>query len=409
MKYNVLASALVAAIFAPSVAAIEIFKDDKNAVEIGGFIDARVINTQGATEVVNGASRINFGFTRVMSDGWKAFTKLEWGVNPFGTSEIVYSSESNFESQSGDFLHNRLGYVGIGHDTYGTLSIGKQWGAWYDVVYNTNYSFLWDGNAAGVYTYNKADGAVNGTGRGDKVVQYRNSFGDVSFALQVQLKHDTFYTCESALNLSTDCEARWNADKDPQKDKEESQEVNYDQTYGGAITYLATDMLTLTAGVNRGEFEVDFHTGETLTAIDLIYGVGATWGSFDDEGFYAAANFNKNENHDTDNLGRLINDSYGIESLFSYTFDNGLRPFISYNILDAGSDYVIQPNSADPNDVFKRQFVVAGLHYVWDVSTVLYVEARKDYSDFTSADKEQEARMSISEDDGVAIGIRYTL
>jgi hypothetical protein len=40
---------------------------------------------------------------------------------------------------------------------------------------------------------------------------------------------------------------------------------------------------------------------------------------------------------------------------------------------------------------------------------VLYVEARKDYSDFTSADKEQEARMALSESDGVAIGIRYTL
>ncbi|ACA87355.1 porin [Shewanella woodyi] len=402
MKKTLVASALAAVIFVPTASAIEIYKDDKNAVEIGGYVDARIINTQGETEVVNGASRINFGFTREMSDGWKAFTKLEWGVNPFGNSEIVYSSESNFESKSGDFLNNRLGYVGLGHDTYGTLTIGKQWGAWYDVVYNTNYGFVWDGNASGTYTYNKADGAVNGTGRGDKVVQYRNSFGDVSFALQAQLKNDTFYTCESISGLGTDCEQRWN-------DGDESQEVDYGYTYGGAITYQATDMLTLTAGINRGEFDVRFHTGEQITATDLIYGVGATWGSFDQDGFYAAANFNKNENHDTDNLGRLIKDSYGIESLFSYKFENGLRPFISYNVLDAGSDYVIQPNNVDPNDVFKRQFVVAGLHYVWDSNTVLYVEARKDFSDFTSADKAQEARMSISEEDGVAIGIRYTL
>lgn len=175
MKKSVIATALAAVIFVPAASAIEIYKDDKNAVEIGGFIDARVINTQGSTEVVNGASRINFGFTREMSDGWKAFTKLEWGVNPFGNSEIVYSSESNFESKSGDFLNNRLGYVGIAHDLYGSLTIGKQWGAWYDVVYNTNYGFVWDGNAAGVYTYNKADGAVNGVGRGDKIVQDRKS------------------------------------------------------------------------------------------------------------------------------------------------------------------------------------------------------------------------------------------
>jgi outer membrane pore protein F len=79
-------------------------------------------------------------------------------------------------------------------------------------------------------------------------------------------------------------------------------------------------------------------------------------------------------------------------------------------MLDAGSDYIIQPNfNADPNDVFKRQFVVVGLHYVFDPDTVLYVEARRDYSDFTSADKVQQARMELSEDDGVAIGIRYSL
>ena len=33
----------------------------------------------------------------------------------------------------------------------------------------------------------------------------------------------------------------------------------------------------------------------------------------------------------------------------------------------------------------------------------------RDYSDFTSNDKDQQARMELSEDDGVAIGIRYTL
>ncbi|MFT5235618.1 MAG: outer membrane protein N [Shewanella sp.] len=402
MKRTLVASALAAVIFVPTASAIEIYKDDKNAVAIGGWMDARIINTQGETEVVNGASRINFSFTREMSDGWKAFTKVEWGVNPFGNSEIVYSSESNFESQSGDFLNNRLGYVGIAHDTYGSVTIGKQWGAWYDVVYNTNLVNTWDGNASGTYTYNKADGAINGVGRGDKIVQYRNAFGDVSFAVQAQLKNDTFYTCDSIKGVSSSCEDRW-------IDGEDSQEVKFGYTYGGSLTYQATDMLTLTAGLNRGEFDVTYQNGDQITAVDLIYGVGATWGGFDKEGFYAAANVNKNENHDTDNLGRLIKDAYGVETLFSYKFENGLRPLFSYNILDAGNDYVIQPNNVDSNDVFKRQFIVAGLHYVWDANTVLYVEARKDFSDFTSADKAQEARMSISEEDGVAIGIRYSL
>lgn len=76
MNKTLVATALAAIFLVPSVSAIEIYKDNKNAVEIGGFIDARVINTQGETEVVNGASRINFGFNRELTDGWKAFAKL---------------------------------------------------------------------------------------------------------------------------------------------------------------------------------------------------------------------------------------------------------------------------------------------------------------------------------------------
>ena len=160
----------------PTANAIEIYNDQTNSVTVGGFIDARVINTQGETEVVNGASRINFDFKRQLKNGWQAFALLEWGVNPVGSSDIVYSNR--FESIQDEFLYNRLGYVGLKHADYGQVTLGKQWGAWYDVVYNTNYSLVWDGNAAGVYTYNKDDGAVNGTGRGDKVLQYRNTWGD---------------------------------------------------------------------------------------------------------------------------------------------------------------------------------------------------------------------------------------
>ncbi|WP_350431860.1 porin [Shewanella sp. H8] len=402
MNKTLVAALISTVLVTPSALAIEIFKDDVNAVSIGGFVDARVINTQGETEVVNGASRINFGFDRQLQNGWKAYAKLEWGVNPVGSTDIVYNNR--FESIQDEFFYNRLGYVGLAHDTYGSITIGKQWGAWYDVVYSTNYGFVWDGNTAGVYTYNKDDGAVNGVGRGDKTVQYRNSFGDVSFAVQVQLKNSEFYTCDIENITQEACEDLWTTGS------AEAQQVEYNYTYGGAVTYQATEKLVLTAGINRGEFDVTFGNGRASTAIDLIYGMGITWGNFDQNGFYAAANVNKNENHDTDNIGRLIDKAVGVESLFSYMFDNNIRTFVSYNILDAGSDYVIQPNyNADPDDVFKRQFVVMGLHYVFNPETVVYLEARRDYSDFTSNDKAQQARMELSEDDGVAIGIRYTL
>ena len=394
---------LVAIIVSPSVfSEVNIYTDERNSMSVGGFIDVRVINTQNQTEVVNGTSRINFKIDRKLKQGWKALGLVEWGVNPVGSSDIIYNNR--FESIQDEFLYNRLGYAGLSHDKYGQITIGKQWGAWYDVVYGTNNSFVWDGNAAGVYTYNKDDGAVNGTGRGDKLIQYRNSYNDLSFTLQAQLKNSEFYTCDVSDITEQECETLWNAGDTA------AQQVEFNYTFGASVTYTPTDMITLTAGVNRGEFDLTYGDGTTQNVEDLIYGAGIMWGRVDQKGLYVAANINKNKNHDTDNLGRLIKDAIGIETFASYRFDNDVRPFIAYNVFDAGDDYVIQPNfNTDPNDVFKRQFAVIGVHYLIDEDTIAYIEARKDFSDFESNDKDQQAQMEQSEDDGIAFGFRYQL
>lgn len=398
-----LTSMLVAIIVSPSVfSEVNIYTDERNSMSVGGFIDVRVINTQNQTEVVNGTSRINFKIDRKLKQGWKALGLVEWGVNPVGSSDIIYNNR--FESIQDEFLYNRLGYAGLSHDKYGQITIGKQWGAWYDVVYGTNNSFVWDGNAAGVYTYNKDDGAVNGTGRGDKLIQYRNSYNDLSFTLQAQLKNSEFYTCDVSDITEQECETLWNAGDTA------AQQVEFNYTFGASVTYTPTDMVTLTAGVNRGEFDLTYGDGTTQNVEDLIYGAGIMWGRVDQKGLYVAANINKNKNHDTDNLGRLIKDAIGIETFASYRFDNDVRPFIAYNVFDAGDDYVIQPNfNTDPNDVFKRQFAVIGVHYLIDEDTIAYIEARKDFSDFESNDKDQQAQMEQSEDDGIAFGFRYQL
>ena len=398
-----LTSMLVAIIVSPSVfSEVNIYTDERNSMSVGGFIDVRVINTQNQTEVVNGTSRINFKIDRKLKQGWKALGLVEWGVNPVGSSDIIYNNR--FESIQDEFLYNRLGYAGLSHDKYGQITIGKQWGAWYDVVYSTNNSFVWDGNAAGVYTYNKDDGAVNGTGRGDKLIQYRNSYNELSFTLQAQLKNSEFYTCDVSDITEQECETLWNAGDTA------AQQVEFNYTFGASVTYTPTDMITLTAGINRGEFDLTYGDGTTQNVEDLIYGAGIMWGRVDQKGLYVAANINKNKNHDTDNLGRLIKDAIGIETFASYRFDNDVRPFIAYNVFDAGDDYVIQPNfNTDPNDVFKRQFAVIGVHYLIDEDTIAYIEARKDFSDFESNDKDQQAQMEQSEDDGIAFGFRYQL
>ncbi|NRD73513.1 porin [Shewanella sp. VB17] len=396
MKKTLLASALAAVIFVPTVSAIEIYKDDKNTVAIGGWMDARIINTQGETNVMNGSSRINFAFNRDMGNDWQTFTKFEWAVNPFGTSEIVYGSDSKISYENDEFFTNRLGYVGLSHDKYGSLAIGKQWSLWYlDVVGATNLVNTWDGNASGTYTYNKGDGSVNGTGRGDNTVQYRNSIGDFGFGLQVQLKHD-----EATLGADGGLDGTNNGPFEGLRINADSIErIEFNQTIGGSVTYAATDKLTLAAGFNLGEFEATQRSGEEISETDSIYGLSMTWGGFEQPGFYASVNINQNEFHDTDNIGRIMPDAVGLESLFTYKFDNGLKPIFGYNYLEAGDDYEARYNDGK----FKRQFILVGLHYVWDDQTMLYLEGRKDMSDFN------ELNDTPDEDDGVAIGIRYYL
>ncbi|KKL08119.1 hypothetical protein LCGC14_2579080, partial [marine sediment metagenome] len=96
MNRKLIAVFIASALMAPSVNAIELYDDGTNNVTIGGFIDTRVIHTQGQTEIVNGASRISFDFSRKLKNQWTALALLEWGVNPVGSSDIIYNNR--FES-----------------------------------------------------------------------------------------------------------------------------------------------------------------------------------------------------------------------------------------------------------------------------------------------------------------------
>ncbi|QBF84136.1 porin [Shewanella maritima] len=390
MKKTLVASALAAVMIAPTASAIEVYKDEKNAVSIGGYIDGRIYNGNGETTMANGASRINFGFDRQMGNGWEANAKFEWSVNPFGNSSLNYSNDGKLHAQSGDFLANRLGYIEVKHDTYGHLAWGKLWGAWYDVVGATNLVHTWDGDASGTYTFNKGDGSVNGTGRGDNTIQYRNSFGDFSFAVQTQLnqqeinieeQQDAVPLAAAITSLKT---------------------LEYSNTYGLAVTYTATDMLTLTAGFNTGEFDATTNNGEAFTETDKIYGGGVQWGQWEAKGFYFAANYNKQEFHDTDGANRIIPEAQGLETMLSYRFDNDIRLLVSHNVLEAGDTYEALYNG----DKFKRQFTAVGAHYIWDENTIVYLEGRFDNSDFSGSQEEINKK---SDHDGIGLGIRYFL
>ncbi|PRE17171.1 porin [Burkholderia multivorans] len=124
MKKTLIAGASVAALFAPVVHA-------QSAVTLYGLIDAGIAYTNNAngaslwrmtSGAING-SRIGFRGTEDLGGGLKALFVLENGFN----------ANNGALGQDGK-LFGRHAYVGLAHDAYGTLTLGRQYDTMVDFV-----------------------------------------------------------------------------------------------------------------------------------------------------------------------------------------------------------------------------------------------------------------------------------
>ena len=385
MNKTLIATSIAILMASPSLSATEIYKDAKNQLTLGGYGDFSVLNTNGTTEVVNNASRINFQFSHRLDNGLKAFSTMEWGINPFDSS-LVYNRESLFSSQNSDLLKSRLAFIGVSYNEYGSLTFGKQWSAWYDVVGGTDNAFVWGGAAGGEYSLD-GSGGIDGVGRADKAVQYRNTIGNLSFTLQAQLQDNTI-----------DLTGFDNVDPNGVSS------LTYGNTYGASATYDATDKLSFSVGGNHGEFKgFDSTTNEKIDTSDEIYGASVSWGTLSGDGLYLSANYNKNKFHETDNNGRLIPDADGIEAMVSYYADN-IRSYIVYNSLSADNYSFTGDGGVGQNVTeYHEQSLVPGIAYIWDSTLTTYIEGKIDMSDYVTNGVKSDG------DSAVAVGIRYYL
>ncbi|PRF62550.1 porin [Burkholderia multivorans] len=124
MKKTLIAGASLAALFAPVVHA-------QSAVTLYGLIDAGIAYTNNAngaslwrmtSGAING-SRIGFRGTEDLGGGLKALFVLENGFN----------ANNGALGQDGK-LFGRHAYVGLAHDAYGTLTLGRQYDTMVDFV-----------------------------------------------------------------------------------------------------------------------------------------------------------------------------------------------------------------------------------------------------------------------------------
>ena len=364
----------------PVYAEITLHEENGNIVRMKGWFDVRAVHTQDQTELVDGVSRLNLNFARDMGDDWEAIATYETGINMAGQTSIAFAGGDTFQTRRDDLLNLRLGYVGAKHPRWGQLTLGKQWGAYYDLAGITDNGRTWGGAASGVYNFN-GDGGLSGTGRAEQAIQYRNQWGNFSLALQTQQQTSSDEIDEFDLGGAPVGRIT---------------EVKYDSTVGATLSYTLLEDHFVAVAWNEGTFVGTLEVGGNIERDDRIAAIGYAYGEYSD-GIYFAAMYADSDFHELDNLNRLMPESEGIEVFASYRGKSRFMPYILYNSLEAKGRYA----ELYFGDEFHRQFVALGAIYWWGEQTSLYLDIRIDSSS-----------MSISqnqlEDDGAGLGMRYS-
>ncbi len=144
-------------------------------------------------EIQENASRIGFELS-VRGQRFRYFAGAELAINLFRSPKSL-NPDGNTNSgflrldftQNAQVFATRLGFLGVDMGKYGTFTIGKQWGLYYDVSGYTDMFNVFGGQGSATYVAN-GDGGETGTGRASQAVVYRNTFGKLHLGGQVQMR-----------------------------------------------------------------------------------------------------------------------------------------------------------------------------------------------------------------------------
>ena len=147
-------------------------------------------------ELQENGSRIGFEFG-IKRKNARFFVGSELQLNMF-KGDASFNADANISGgfivaesqQERQVFATRLGFIGVDLNTWGTLSVGKQWGVYYDITSYTDKFNVFGGQASATYVA-KTDGGGVGTGRADQALMYRNTFGPLSIGTQVQARSGT--------------------------------------------------------------------------------------------------------------------------------------------------------------------------------------------------------------------------
>ncbi|MDG3086333.1 porin [Vibrio hannami] len=336
MNKKFLTVAIFGALYTTSSVAATLYSNEGTTLSVGGHMSVALdshggnsangtnanTDTENEVGISSPSPRINITGIHELGNGYTVDARGEWATNMLNGGENAFTT--------------RLGYLGISHEDHGRLVIGTQWAPYYNVagVADMPISFAND------FIYNNHGNL--GTGRGNDMVSYRNSFDF----------NDT---------MSVDLGVAWQGKNISTNSTTSSVSAVYDDRAQVALT-LNVANFALGYAYNGGDFT--FTPGASTKDKAKSNLVSAKYGTYG-EGLYAAAVYAKNENMNNYKKGDLVNsealakESTATEFVVAYAFSNSLNLSANYERVedDKLNDTIRKESAIQAEYKFTPKFV----------------------------------------------------
>ena len=361
MQKKLLAT-VVSSLIASQAMAMEVFDDGTKSLNIGGRIGIQTETKDGKSGMDNDSARINFTFEHKLAEQTTGFAVAEWGYK----AQNEYYND-NGETKTEDLFANRLGYLGIKNDQWGSVSAGKQWSVYSDIANWTDQYAIGGGAAMGQYNGFTDDGGFSGTGRADDAIAYRGTFfNGLNVGAQYQISGSNY---------------------DEEKANVTGGDVKRKGGYQVAVSYDFDMGLSIGGTYNETRFDASPTEGskEGLTSKAAVAAI-----KYDMNDLYLAATYGQFKNHTATHFGRdaanistssdnmgLDKKSEGVEFYGRYrlsqVLDGGISLQTGWNQLKVKEDSQGQSSDAKVDKLMVGAIYEIGpmqfaAEYTWDKS-----------------------------------------
>ena len=300
----------------------------------------------------DGGSRAGFYYYYQWSNDLELMFQYEAGLDWDSDTPFINASDASNTNR-------RLSYFAAKYLDH-SLILGKYWSAYYDIAGLTDQFMTYGAQASGAFS-----AGPSGTGRSDRMVQFRTEQDTYNATVQVQLRHDAL--------------RGWDTD--------------YAYTIAGSLMYKDFQNIQLGASIAYGKFD-EITSGmrnDGIDGDDFSSVLGLTY-RMDD--FSASTVFSYMKNHTVDDQGVYF-DSAGAELYMRYDIDESFRV--------AGGGNWLFPEDDHYNGKYNIKNLIFSFQYTFGEKTfddMIYAEVSLPNGKLSNGE---------SKDARIAIGLRYLL